>query len=144
MERDSEERSVINESKRDSVHSYWSDLIPIDVEVEYCRIDNIRKGPYKSCASPMPSTAPVAAVPVPPSSPAGMHKTIKNTVLVLYTPKPNEWGSWWVKDSQFTSSSAANSISKEQQEQEEKVGQEYQPQSPYYSPEHLLEFYEDE
>ena len=95
MERDSEERSVINESKRDSVHSDWSDLIPIDVEAEYHRIHNIRKGLYnKSCASPMPSTAPVPAVPVPPSSPAGMHKAIKNIVLVLYTPKLNEWGSW--------------------------------------------------
>ena len=141
MERDSEERSVINESKRDSVHSDWSDLIPIDVEAEYRRIHNIRKRPYnKSCASPMPSTAPVTAVPVPPSSPAGMHKAIKNIVLVPYTPKPNEWGSWQVKDSQFTSSSAVNSISNEQQEQEEEVGQEYQPQSPYYSPEHPPEF----
>ena len=91
MERDSEERSVINESKRDSIHSNWSDLIPIDVETEYHRIHNIRKGPYKSHASPMPSTAPVIAVPVPPSPPAGMHKTIKNIVLVLYTPKPSEW-----------------------------------------------------
>ena len=78
MERDSEERSVINESKGDSVHSHWSDLIPINVEVEYCRIHNIRKGPYnKSCASPMSSTAPVTAIPVPPSSSAGTHKAIK-------------------------------------------------------------------
>ena len=85
MERDSEERSVINESKRDSVLSDWSDLIPTDVEAEYCRIQNIRKGHYKSCASPMPSTAPVTAVPVPPSSPAGMHKAIKNIALLPYT-----------------------------------------------------------
>ena len=53
MERDSEERSMINWSKRNSVHSDWSDLIPIDVEVEYHKIYNIRKGHYnKSCASP--------------------------------------------------------------------------------------------
>ena len=94
MERNSEERSVISESKRDSVHSDWSDLIPIDVEVEYHRIHNIRKGPYESCASPMPSAAPVTTDPVPPSSPAGMHKAVKNIVLVLYAPKPNKWGSW--------------------------------------------------
>ena len=147
MERDSEERSMINESKRDSVHLDWSDLIPIDVEAEYCRIHNIRKGPYnKSCASPMPSTAPVtSAVPVPPFSPVGMHKAIKNIVLVPHTPKPNEWGNLQVKDSQFASSSAANSISNEQQKQEEEeVGQVYQPQSLYYSPEHPLEFFEDE
>ena len=65
-----------------------------------------------------------------------MHKAVKNIVLVLYTPKPNEWGSWQVKDSQFVSSSAVNSISNEQQEE---VGQVYQQQSPYYSPEHPLE-----
>ena len=45
IERDSEERSVINGSKRNSVHSDWSDLIPIDVEVEYQIIHNIRKRP---------------------------------------------------------------------------------------------------
>ena len=96
MERDSEERSMINESKRNSVHSDWNDLIPIDVEAEYCKIHNIRKVPYnKSCASPIPSTAPVInTVPVPPSSPAETPKAVKNIVLVPYTPKPNEWGSW--------------------------------------------------
>ena len=86
MERNSEERSVISESKRDSVHSDWSDLIPIDVEAEYHGIHNIRKGSYESHASHMPSAAPVATDPVPPSSPAGMHKAVKNIVLVLYTP----------------------------------------------------------
>ena len=78
-----------------SVHSDWSDLIPIAVEAEYHKINNIRKGPYnKSCASPILSTAPVTnAVPVPPSSPAETHKAMKNIVLVQYKPKPNEWGS---------------------------------------------------
>ena len=106
MERDSVERSMINESKRNSEHSDWSDLIPIDVEAEYRRIHNIRKGPYtKLHASPIPSTAPVTnAVPLQPASPDETHKAVKNIVLVLYTPKPNEWGSWQVKDSQFTSS----------------------------------------
>ena len=144
MERDSEERSMINESERNSVHSDWSGLIPIDVEAEYCKIHNIRKGPYnKSCASPIPSTAPVTnAVPVPPSSLAGTHKAVKNIVLVPYTQKPNEWGSWQVTDSQFASSTVANSISNEQEEEE--VRQVYQSQSLYYSPEHQSEFYEDE
>ena len=144
MERDSEERSMLNESKRNNVHSDWSDLIPIDVEAESHKIYNIRKRPYnKSCASPIPSIAPVTnAVPVLHSSPAERHKAVKNIVLVPYTPKLNEFGCWWVKNSQFASSTAAspNSISNEQEE----VGQVYQPQSPYYSPEHPLEFYEDE
>ena len=33
---------------------------------------------------------------------------------------------------------------KQEQEQEEEIGQVYQPQSPYYSPVHQLEFYDDE
>ena len=49
-----------------------------------------------------------------------------------------------MKDSQFASSSAANSMSPDEQGEEEEVGQVYQPQSPYYSPEHPPEFYEDE
>ena len=48
MEKDSEERYMINGSKRNSVHSDWSDLIPIDVEAEYCKMHNIRKGPYNN------------------------------------------------------------------------------------------------
>ena len=100
MERDSEERSVINGSKRNSVHSDWSDLIPIDVEAEYWRIYNIRKRPdTRSHTSTVPLAAPVAeAVSVPPSSPANTHKAVKNIVLVPYTPKPNEWGSWWSEE----------------------------------------------
>ena len=127
MERDSEERSVINESKRDSVHSDWSDLIPIDVEAEYHRIHNIRKGPNtKSCASPIPSTAPITnAVPVPPSSSAETHKAVKNIVLIPYTPKPNKWGSWQVKDSQFMSSAAGN-LNSVPDEDEEEEGEVYQ------------------
>ena len=94
--------------------------------------------------------APVAeAVSVPPSSPANTHKAVKNIVLVLYTPKPNEWGSWQVKKSQLASSTAAspNSVyneEHEQKEEEEEIGQVYQPQSLYYSLVHPLEFYDDE
>ena len=91
MERDSEERFVINVSKRNSVQSDWSDLIPIDVKVEYQRI----WPDTRLCTSTVSLAAPVVeAVSVPPSSPANVHKTVKNIVLVLYNPKPNEWGSW--------------------------------------------------
>ena len=92
--------------------------------------------------------APVAeTVSVPPSSPANTHKTGKNIVLVPYTPKPNEWGSWQVKRSQLTSSTAVspNSVynGQQEQEQEEEIGQVHQPQSPYYSPVHPSAFYDD-
>ena len=35
MDRDSEERSVVGDNKRKSIHSDWSDLISIDEEAEY-------------------------------------------------------------------------------------------------------------
>ena len=75
MERDSEERSVINGRKRNSVHSDWSNLILIDVEAEYWRIYNLRKRPdTRLHTSIVSSAAPVAeAVSIPPSSPANTH-----------------------------------------------------------------------
>ena len=152
-ERDSEERSVINNSKRNSVYLDWSDLILIDMEAEYQRIYNIRERPdTRLCISTVPSDASVAeAAAVSPSSPANTHKTVKNIVLVPYTPKPNEWESWRVKMFQLTSSIVAtpNSVytkekETEQEQEEEDLGQVYQPLSLYYSPVHPLEFYDDE
>ena len=95
MERDSKERSVVNDSKRNSIYFDWSDLIPIDVEAKYQRIYNSRKRcDTRVCMSTAPLATPAAeAAAVPPSSPA-THKTVKNRVLVHFTPKPNEWGSW--------------------------------------------------
>ena len=40
-----EERSVVNSDKRDSVHSDWSDLIPVNEEVEYERVYKNKKEP---------------------------------------------------------------------------------------------------
>ena len=92
-ERDSEERSVIYDGKRSSVHSNWSGLVPVDMEAEYWRLYNSRKRPDARVCTTTPSAAPAAeAATVPPSSPA-THKTIKNIVLVPFTPKPKEWGS---------------------------------------------------
>ena len=153
MERDSEERSVMNDSKRYSVHSGGSDLILIDVDAEYQRIYHIRKRPDTRLHMPtVLLAAPVAeAAAAPPFSLANTHKTVKNIVLVPYTPKPNEWGSWWVKKSQLTSSTVAtpNSVlgkdqESEQEWQEEEIGQVHQPHSPYYLLVHPLEFYDDE
>ena len=121
MERDSEDRSVINDSKRNSVPSDWSDLIPMDVEAEYWRIYNIRNRPDNR-SSTVPLVASVAeAAAVPPSSPANTHKTVKNIVLVPYTPKPKEWRSWQVKKSQLASSTVTtpNSIYTEKEPEQE-------------------------
>ena len=113
MEREkSEKRTVITEGKRDSVHLEWSDLILIDLEAEYHKIH--RKEPYnKSHVSPF--TAPVTNDPVLPSSPAESHKTTRRIVLVPYKPKPNEWGSWRVKDQPISTVSSSNQIVNEPQ-----------------------------
>ena len=87
MERDSEERSVVGDNKRNSIHSDWSDLILIDEEVEYGRIQRPNIRPY---TSNNPPTAPIAkTVLVPPSTSTNVHKTVKNIILVPHTPKPN-------------------------------------------------------
>ena len=143
MERDSEERSVVGDNKRNSIHSDWSDLILIDEEAEYGRIQrpNIRP-----CTSNNPPTAPIAeTVLVLSSTSTNVHKTVKNIILVPHTPKPNNWGSWHVKRSQLTSTAMSpNSVYSQpeqepepEQEQGEDIRQVYQLRSPYYSPVHL-------
>ena len=137
MERDREKRSVINDIKRSSVHSDWSDLILIDVEVEYWRIYNIRKRPdTRSHTSIVSLASPVAKAcfKFHPLLHLILIKQFKNIVLVPYTPKLKEWGSWQVKNSQLPSSTAAsqNLVYDEEQEpkqqqQEEEIGQVYQP-----------------
>ena len=84
---------MVNDSKRSSVHSNWSDLILIDREAEYQRLFS-RKRPDARAWTTAPLAAPAAkAATVHPSSLA-THKTIKNIVLLLSTPKAKEWGSW--------------------------------------------------
>ena len=143
MERDSEERFAINDSNRHSVHFDRSNLIPVDEGAEYQRI---QRPDTRSCTSAVPSATPVAeTVSVLPSSPTNTHKTVKNIVLVPYTPKPNEWKSWQVKKSQLTSSTAVSPNSAySEQEQEQDIRLVYQPRSPYYSLVHPLGFYDDE
>ena len=74
--------------------------------------------------------------------------TVSSAAPVVYTSKQNTWGSWQVKRSQLASSMAANPdfvySGEQEQEQEEEIGQVYQPQSPYYSLVHPPEFYDDE
>ena len=66
-ERDSEERSVVNDSKRSSVHLDWNDLVPIDMEAEYWRIYNSRKRPdARACMTTLLVGPSVKAATVPP------------------------------------------------------------------------------
>ena len=40
-----EERSIVNNNERDSIHSDWSDLIPVNEEVKYGKVYKNRNGP---------------------------------------------------------------------------------------------------
>ena len=73
-----------------------------------------------------------------------MRKMVKNIVLVPYTQKSKNWGIWRIKTPYTTSNNTSPHMvcSKEQSKEEEDMV--YEPQSPYYSPIHSLEFYEDE
>ena len=147
MERESEERSIVNDSVRNSIHSNWSDLVPVDIESEYRKIYGNRRRPDTKAHVITPLATPPAGVAALPPAPPATHKTIQNIRLVPMMPKPHEWGSW-CKKSHHTSSTV-NTLNLAQKEEE--LGREeeegklaYEPHSPYYSLVHLPEFYEDE
>ena len=106
------------DSDRNSVHSNWSELIPINNE--------------------MNKTADVTKTNAQPRK-----RAIKNIVLVPYKPKPKDWGSWKIKSPYATSTIASPplDVTNQNQNNEEMV---YVPHSLYYAPVHPPEFYKDE
>ena len=109
------------DSDRDSIHSNWSELIPITNE--------------------MNKTGDVAKTNAQPRK-----KAIKNIVLVPYKPKSKDWGSWKIKSPYATSTIASPSLDINNQNQSQDQNSEemsYVPHSPYYAPVHPPEFYED-
>ena len=147
MERDSEERSIVHDSMRSSIHSNWSELVPVDIESEYRKIyGNTRRPDTKACATIPLTTPPAEVVAAPPASPLHI-KQLKNLWLVQFTPKPHEWGSWQIK-SHHTSSTVTTLHTNQKEEELDKEEEEgelaYEHHSPYYSPVHPPEFYEDE
>ena len=140
-----EEISIVDSDKRDSIHSDWSDLIPVNEEAEYGKIYKNRKGP-NAVGVATTLAASTAKAPVIPSAPPAK-KTVKNIVLVLYTPRPNDWESWQIRLPYTTSTVASpHAVHKQvsQEEKEEEGGLVYELHSPYYSPVHPPKFYEDE
>ena len=89
-----EERSIVDSDKRDSIHSDWSDLILVDEEAEYRKVYKNRKGPNAVGAATTLAASTAKATIIPSAPPA--KKTVKSIVLVTYTPRPNDWGSWWI------------------------------------------------
>ena len=109
------------DSDRDSIHSNWSELIPITNEVNKIR-DVI-----KTNAQPR-------------------KRAIKNIVLVPYKPKPKDWGSWKIKSPYATSTIASPPLDINQNQNQDQNNEEmsYVPHSPYYAPVHPPTFYGDE
>ena len=80
-----DEKSMSTNSKRNSVHSNWSELLSVDEEAEYKRI---RNEPIIGLAST--STASAGETMKRPSIPP-KKKMVKNIVLVPYTLKLMDW-----------------------------------------------------
>ena len=136
-----EERSIVNNDKRDSIHSDWSDLIPVNEEGEYGKIYKNRNEP-NIIGVATTSAASAAKATRMPSVPLAK-KTVKNILLVLYMPRPKDWGSWWIRLSYTTRTVASPPAVHKQASQEEKEEEGelvYELHSPYYSPVHSPEF----
>ena len=65
-----EERSIVNNDKRDSFHSDWSDLIPVNKEVEYGKVYKNRNGPYIIGVATTLATSAAKATMMPSVPPA--------------------------------------------------------------------------
>ena len=140
-----EERSIVNNYKRDSIHSDCSDLIPVNEEAEYWKIYKNKNGP-NIIGFTTTLAASAAEATMKPSVPPAK-KTVKKIVLVSYTPWPNDRGSWQIRSPYATSTVASpHTVHKQasQEEKEEETELVYEPHSPYYSPVHPPKFYEDE
>ena len=83
-----EERSIVNNDKRDSIHSDWSDLIPVNEKVEYGKVYKNRKGTNTVGVATTLAASTAKATKMPSVTLA--KKTVKNIVLVPYTPRPND------------------------------------------------------
>ena len=116
-----EERNSETDSDAGSVHSNWSDVMPIEKNNS---VDAILDVPKRK-------------------------RTVRNIVLVPYKPKPKDWGSWKVK-SPYATSTVASPIPEENSEVQNSEVQNsegkltYVPHSPYYEPVRSPQFYGDE
>ena len=130
-----ENKSVSTDSDRNSVHSNWSKLVSVDEEVEYTKLrSGLNIGASTSNAS---SGEAMKKLLIPPRK-----KAVKNIILIPYKPKPTDCGSWRIKSPYATSTIASPPLASNNQRKDDEMV--YVPHSPYYSPVHPPEFYEDE
>ena len=116
-----EEKDSEMDSEKESIHSNWSKLVPIETSK-----------PDKALTINVPQRK----------------RTVRNIVLVPYKPKLKDWGSWKIKSPYATSTVASpildndNQVQTSNQNNEDKLS--YIPHSPYYEPVHSLQFYGEE
>ena len=140
------DKSIVSDDKRDSVHSDWSNLMSVNTEAEYKNI--YKDGKKLNVDRATTLTASITDDLLRPSAPP-MKKTIKNIVLVPNTQKLKYWGNWWIRLPYAISTvTSLHAVTKQVSQEGEEKGKErelvYEPHSPYYSPVHPPEFYEDE
>ena len=103
-----EEKDSETDSEKESIHSNWSKLVPIETG--------------------KPDEALTINVPQ-------RKRTVRNIVLVPYKPKPKDWGSWKIKSPYVPSTVASpildndNQVQTSNQNNEDKLS--YVPHSPY-------------
>ena len=109
------------DSDRESINSNWSELIPINNEI------NKPSDAMKTDAQQR-------------------KRAVKNIVLILYKPKLKDWGTWKIKSPYATSMIASPPLdhNQTQNQTQNKEEMSYVPHSPYYEPPHPPAFYEDE
>ena len=113
--------------------------MPVNAEAEYEKIHKGGKELNVDRATTL--TASVTDDLLRPSAPP-KKKAIKNIVLVPYTPKLKDWGSWRIKSPYATSTIASPPLASNDQRKDDEMV--YVPHCPYSSPVHPPEFYEDE
>ena len=109
------------DSDRESVHSNWSDIIPLKVN---------------------------KPAEVMTNDTTQIKRTVRNIVLVPYKPKPKDWGSWKIQSPYATSTIASPILDindhPQNLNQDNEDNLAYVPHSPYYEPVHSPQFYENE
>ena len=107
------------DSDRESIHSNWSKLIPVNAEAskssDVMKVDTQQR-----------------------------KRTVRNIVLVPYKPRPN-WGTWKIKSPYATSTIASppldvNDPSQDLNQNQTNEKLSYAPHSPYYEPVHPPQF----
>ena len=118
-----EEKDSETDSEKESIHSNWSELLPVEVNKHAKVVTN---------------------------DASQRKRTVRNVILVPYKPKPKDWGTWKIK-SPYTTSTIVSPSLDDNNDQNKNSDQDkmnkrliYVPHSPYYELVHSSQFYGDE